>query len=141
MSYPRPACEIKVSDTFSASPADHLRQRPPASPMDFREFIRLSGMTRVETSPYYPQSNGKVERCHKTIKGGCIRVRTPLSLEDAIAVVDEFVGHYNTRRLHSAIGYITPKDKLEGRAEAILAARDAKLAAAREARKALRKAS
>jgi transposase InsO family protein len=68
-------------------------------------------------------------------------VRTPLSLEDAIAVVDEFVGHYNTRRLHSAIGYVTPRDKLDGRAEAILAAPDAKLAAAREARKALRKAS
>jgi len=108
---------------------------------DFREFIRISGMTHVRTSPYYPQSNGKVERCHKTIKGGCIRVRTPLSLEDAIAVVDEFVGHYNTRRLHSAIGYVTPKDKLEGRAEAILAARDAKLAAARQARKTLRRAS
>jgi transposase InsO family protein len=55
--------------------------------------------------------------------------------------VADFVDHYNTRRLHSAIGYITPKDKLEGRAETILADRDAKLAAAREARKAQRKAS
>ena len=42
---------------------------------------------------------------------------------------------YNERRLHSAIGYITPKDKLEGRAEAIFAAREAKLAVAREARR------
>lgn len=108
---------------------------------DFREFVRVSGMTHVKTSPYYPQSNGKLERYHKTIKGGCIRVRTPLSLQEAIAVVEEFVTHYNTRRLHSAIQYITPKDKLEGRAEAILAAREAKLAAARQARKALRKAS
>jgi transposase InsO family protein len=108
---------------------------------DFREFIRISGMTHVKTSPYYPQSNGKVERYHKTIKGTCIRVHTPLSLQDAIEIVTEFVSHYNTRRLHSAIGYVTPKDKLEGRAEAILAAREAKLAAAREARKTLRKAS
>jgi len=108
---------------------------------DFREFVRISGMTHVKTSPYYPQSNGKLERYHKTIKGGCIRVRTPLSLQDAIAVVDEFVNRYNTRRLHSAIGYVTPKDKLEGRAEAILAARETKLAAARQARKALRRAS
>ena len=108
---------------------------------DFKEFIRISGMTHVKTSPYYPQSNGKLERYHKTIKGTCIRVRTPLSLEDARNIVGDFVGHYNTRRLHSAIGYITPKDKLEGRAEAILAGRDAKLAAAREARKARRKAS
>ena len=47
----------------------------------------------------------------------------------------------DNRRLHSAIGYITPNDKLLGRAETILAQRDAKLAAAREARKAKRKAS
>ena len=108
---------------------------------DFKEFIRLSGMTHVKTSPYYPQSNGKLERYHRTIKGGCLRVKTPLSLEDAQRIVTEFVTYYNHERLHSAIGYITPKDKLEGRAETIQAARDAKLAAAREARKAQRQAS
>jgi hypothetical protein len=67
--------------------------------------------------------------------------QTPLSLDDAIRLTAGFIEQYNTRRLHSAIGYITPQDKLEGRAEAILAAREAKLAAAREARKAQRKAS
>lgn len=108
---------------------------------DFKEFIRISGMTHVRTSPYYPQSNGKLERYHKTIKETCIRVRTPLSLQDARDIVADFVDQYNTRRLHSAIGYITPKDKLQGRAETILAGRDAKLAAAREARKLKRKAS
>ena len=108
---------------------------------DFKEFIRISGMTHVKTSPYYPQSNGKLERYHKTIKGTCIRVKTPLSLEDARRVVSEFVAHYNNERLHSAIGYVTPNDKLQGRSEMIHADRDAKLAAAREARKAQRKAS
>jgi transposase InsO family protein len=108
---------------------------------DFKEFIRLSGMTHVKTSPYYPQSNGKLERYHKTIKGTCIRVHTPLSLADARTIVADFVNHYNTRRLHSAIGYVTPKDKLEGRAATILAQREAKLALARETRRAKRKAS
>ena len=108
---------------------------------DFKEFIRISGMTHVRTSPYYPQSNGKLERYHKTIKGTCIRVKTPLSLEDARSVVSDFVDHYNNERLHSAIGYVTPRDKLQGRADMIHAARDAKLAAAREARKAKRQAS
>ena len=108
---------------------------------DFKEFIRISGMTHVKTSPYYPQSNGKLERYHKTIKSTCIRVNTPLSLSDAQRLVADFVAHYNNRRLHSAIGYITPKDKLQGRAGTILDERDAKLAAAREARKALRNAS
>lgn len=108
---------------------------------DFKEFIRISGMTHVKTSPYYPQSNGKLERYHKTIKGTCIRVGTPLTMADAIRIVTEFVEQYNGRRLHSAIGYITPQDKLDGKAESILAQRDAKLAAARQARKALRNAS
>ncbi len=108
---------------------------------DFKEFIKISGMTHVKTSPYYPQSNGKLERYHRTIKGTCIRVNTPLSLSDAQRLVTEFVDHYNTVRLHSAIDYITPKDKLEGRAETILAERESKLAAARAARKAQRQAS
>ena len=108
---------------------------------DFKEFIRISGMTHVKTSPYYPQSNGKLERYHRTIKGKCIRVNTPLSLSDAQRLVTDFVDHYNNRRLHSAIGYIAPEDKLQGRAEVILTQRESKLAAAREARKAQRKAS
>ena len=67
-------------------------------------------MTHVRTSPYYPQSNGKMERWFKTLKGECIRVKTPLSLEDARRLVAEFVNHYNTVRLHSAIAYITPAE-------------------------------
>ena len=102
---------------------------------DFKDFIRICGMTHVKTSPYYPQSNGKLERYHRTIKSDCIRVSTPLSLEDAQRVVSDFVAHYNNKRLHSSIDYVTPLDKLEGRAEIILSAREAKLAAAREERK------
>ena len=71
---------------------------------DFKEFIRICGMTHVRTSFYYPQSNGKMERWYKTLKTGCIRVTTPLSLEDARRLVAEFVAYYNTVRLHSAIG-------------------------------------
>jgi transposase InsO family protein len=50
---------------------------------DFKEFIGISGMTHVRTSPYYPQSNGKIERWRKSLKGECIRQRTPLTKEDA----------------------------------------------------------
>jgi putative transposase len=107
---------------------------------DFKEFIRICGMTHVRTSPYYPQSNGKIERWHKTLKGECIRVRTPLSLDDARRLVMEFVTHYNEVRLHSAIGYIAPADKLAGRDRAILAERDRKLDVARQRRKAAREA-
>jgi Integrase core domain len=44
---------------------------------DFKEFIRLTGMTHVRTSPYYPQSNGKIERWHKTLKEDSIRPASP----------------------------------------------------------------
>jgi putative transposase len=102
---------------------------------DFKEFIRLCGMTHVRTSPYYPQSNGKIERWHRILKEECIRPGTPLTLEDARRIVGKFVEYYNTVRLHSAIGYVTPKDKLEGRDKEILDARDRKLEAARQRRK------
>lgn len=105
---------------------------------DFKEFIRIAGMTHVRTSPYYPQSNGKLERYHKTIKGECIRVQVPLSLEDARRIVHDYVAHYNHVRLHSAIGYVTPNDRLRGNDPAIHAERDRKLAEARERRQALR---
>jgi len=102
---------------------------------DFKEFIRISGMTHVRTSPYYPQSNGKIERWHKSLKGECIRAGTPLSLEDARRLVKRYVEHYNNVRLNSAIGYITPKDMLAGYQSEIQAERDRKLEAAREQRK------
>ena len=92
-------------------------------------------MTHVRTSPYYPQSNGKIERWHQSLKVEGIRPRTPLSLEDARRIVGGFVREYNEVRLHGGINYLTPRDKLEGRAERILAERDRKLAAARDLRK------
>jgi transposase InsO family protein len=93
---------------------------------DFKLFVRQLGLQHVRTSPYYPQSNGKIERWHQTLKQDAIRPKTPLSLEDARAVVTTFVNHYNSVRLHSAIGYITPHDKLHGRADDIFAARKQK---------------
>ena len=101
---------------------------------DFKEFIRIAGMTHVKTSPYYPQSNGKIERWHKSLKSECIRPGTPLTPEDARRLVEHYVDHYNTVRLHSAIGYVTPKDMLEGRQQQIHAERDRKLEAARQVR-------
>jgi transposase InsO family protein len=102
---------------------------------DFKEFIRICGMTHVRTSPYYPQSNGKLERWHRTIKSQCLRPGAPLSLEDVRRLVAGFVEHYNNVRLHSAIGYITPLDMLEGRANFIHEQRDRKLEEARQRRR------
>lgn len=102
---------------------------------DFKEFIRQAGMTHVRTSPYYPQSNGKLERYHKTIKSECIRPKVALSLEESRDQITDYIRYYNNERLHSAIGYIAPKDRLEGQQTRIFKERDQKLEAARAARK------
>ena len=104
----------------------------------FKEFIRITGMTHVRTSAYYPQSNGKLERFHRTIKGDCIRVSAIATLEDARRIVADYVQHYNEVRLHSAVGYVTPLAKLEGRAKAIQQDRDRKLEQRRAERRAKR---
>jgi putative transposase len=108
---------------------------------DFKEFIRLCGMTHVRTSPYYPQSNGKIERWHRSLKAECIRPGVPLSLEDARRLVEGYVRHYNEVRLHSAIGYVTPAARMAGLDRAIFAERDRKLEAAREKRRIGREAA
>lgn len=108
---------------------------------DFKEFVRICGMSHVRTSFSHPQSNGKLERWHFSLKAECIRPKTPLNLEDGRRLVEQFVQHYNTVRLHSAVGYVTPLDKLLGREKLIFAERDRKLQEAREQRRRSRQAA
>jgi len=112
--------------------------RPQLVSRDFKEFIRVSGMSHVRTSPYYPQANGKFERFNRTIKPEWIRPKAPLSLADAKRIVTEFIETYIYKRLHSSLGFVTPYDRLIERYEKIFQARDAKLEAARARRKAVR---
>jgi transposase InsO family protein len=107
---------------------------------DFKQFVRICGMKHVRTSPYYPQSNGKIERYHRTIKSQCIRPLCPLTLDDARRIVGKFVDDYNTVRLHSAIGYITPQAMLDGKQKEIFDERDRKIEQARQRRAEARQA-
>ncbi len=102
---------------------------------EFKDYIRLGGMTHVRTAPYYPQSNGKIERWHGVLKRECIRPNTLTSHQEAVSEIGKFIDNYNCVRLHSAIGYVTPKDKLEGRADEIIRTRQIKLNQAREFRR------
>jgi putative transposase len=130
--------EVILQLALEAFPGVHPRVISDNGPQfiakDFNAFVKLKGMSQVRTSPYYLQSNGKIERWHQSLKRECIRRKTPLCLADAQRIVAGFVKHYNTARLHSAIGYVTPADKLRGKDKAILAERDRRFQAARDRR-------
>lgn len=138
--------EVVVQRALEKYPGEHPRiitdNGPQFVARDFQEFIRLMGLTHVRTSPYYPQSNGKLERWHGSVKRECIRPACPGSLEEALRLVASYVDAYNHVRLHSALGYITPADKLNGLEAVIFAERDRKLEEARlrrgQARQAMR---
>ncbi|MFM8402842.1 MAG: transposase [Pirellula sp.] len=108
---------------------------------DFKSFVREYGLTHVRTSPYYPQSNGMLERWHGSLKSECIRPGSPATKEEAEKRIAKYVSYYNTVRLHSAIGYITPADCLAGLSEVIGKERDRKLEAARKLRQEKRAAT
>lgn len=134
-------CDVEVILQRAREKYPHAKPRlitdngPQFIARDFKEFVRIAGMTHVKTSPYYPQSNGKIERYHRTIKSDCIRQKYIETVDDARSVVANYVHHYNEVRLHSAIGYVTPQTKLLGIEREVFALRDRKLAEAREQRR------
>lgn len=102
---------------------------------EFKEFLRSCGLKHVRTSVYYPQSNGKIERFHGTIKSEAIRKQSYLSTDDARRQIENYIRIYNEERLHSALCYLTPKEVFEGKMRERLAERQNKLDQAVEYRK------
>ena len=76
-------------------------------------------MKHILAIPFHPQTNGKLERYHQTLKRDAKQMpyELPSGLEVAIAA---FVIYYNYRRYHKALGNVTPSDVLRGRREEIL---------------------
>lgn len=109
----------------------------PAIAGDFKEYLRDCGLKQVRTSVYYPQSNGKIERFHGTIKSEAIRQQSYLSGDDARRQIDQYIRTYNEKRLHSALFYLTPKEVFEGKMDQRLEERQEKLDQAIELRKIL----
>ena len=67
---------------------------------DFKEFVRVLGMTHVRTSPYYPQSNWKLELWHKTIKGECVLQGSHFLFRKRRELVEKCINHYNDYRTY-----------------------------------------
>jgi putative transposase len=88
----------------------------------FNDYLRLVGMKHILAAPFHPQTNGKIERYHQTLKGNINQLpyQMPSELTEAI---EKFVEYYNYRRYHEALGNVTPADVYYGRREKILAQR------------------
>ena len=85
----------------------------------FNDYLHLVGIRHILAAPYHPQTNGKLERYHQSIKRDVNQVpyELPSDLEAAIAA---FVTYYNYSRYHMALSNVTPDDVLNGRREQIL---------------------
>ena len=77
---------------------------------DFKIFIREAGMTHVRTSAFYPQSNGKIERWHRTVKNDAIRRYEPSNPDQACRIVGEFVEHSPSAFFSQAFRVVEVKD-------------------------------
>ena len=101
---------------------------------DFAEYLKFAGLQHIRTSIAYPQSNGKIERYHRTIHEECLMRKSLIDLDDARKQIDRFILYYNTKRLHSSLFYLTPDDFLNGRITEKLETRNIKLQLAKKAR-------
>ena len=101
---------------------------------DFAEYLRQAGLRHVRTSIAYPQSNGKIERYHRTIHQECLMTKSLVNLEDARKQIAEYIQYYNTKRLHSSLFYLTPEDFLNDRINEKLEQRIIKLQSAKKTR-------
>ena len=80
----------------------------------FNQYLRLVGIRHITASPFHPQTNGKIERYHRTLKGEINQLPydLPSELREAIRA---FIEYYNYQRYHEGLGNVTPYDVYTGR--------------------------
>jgi putative transposase len=89
----------------------------------FEDYLRMLQIQHIRCAPHHPQTNGKIERFHETLKAR-LNLLVYTSREQLRAALAEFIEFYNQRRYHEGIGNVTPTDVYYGRREEILKRRE-----------------
>ena len=89
---------------------------------DLKAFLEELSITHVRGKPLHPQTQGKIERYHRTMKN-IIKLEHYYSPEELEGQIAEFVNYYNNHRYHESLNNVTPADVYLGRAQKILARR------------------
>ena len=84
-----------------------------------RDYLGMVGIKHILATPFHPQTNGKLERYHQTLKRDMNQLPNEMPPDLEVAIV-AFVSYYNCRRYHKVLGNVTPSDVLKGRREDIL---------------------
>ena len=85
----------------------------------FEGYLRMLQIRHIRCSPHHPQTNGKLERFHETLKTW-VNLLVYSSSEELRRAIAEFIEFYNHRRYHEGVGNVAPADVYYGRREAIL---------------------
>ena len=109
-------CDVRRSPTGRRLLSDN---GPSYISADLAEWLNAKGMDHVRGAPLHPQTQGKIERWHQTLKNRVLleNYYLPGDLENQIGA---FIEHYNHERYHESIGNVTPADAYFGRATAII---------------------
>jgi putative transposase len=94
---------------------------------EFGLYMKEVGLQHIRTSVNYPQSNGKIERFHRTLDNECIKTSSFINIDDANRQVSEYIDYYNNKRLHSSLYYLRPVDFINGNVDELISKRNRKI--------------
>ena len=90
---------------------------------ELADYIEAQRMSHVRGAPFHPQTQGKIERWHQTLKNR-ILLENYFLPGDLEGQIEAFVEHYNHQRYHESLDNVTPADAYFGRAQIILKQRE-----------------
>ena len=86
--------------------------------MEFKKFIKDEEFGHVQGAPYHPQTQGKIERYHRTMKN-VVKLENYFFPDELRSALESFVHYYNYERYHESLDNMTPADVYYGRAREI----------------------